>query len=97
VISKRKTCSGKLILTTLLPKVIKKDYLTELRNLGFVDYPLYTQKNLLKLYKDDIVFQGSFFNKSVSIYCNSNRPDVECEELAKQAIESLVLFLKGKP
>jgi hypothetical protein len=93
MLSKRKTCAGKLIVSTLLPRIIKKEYLPDLFKLGYSDYPVYTRKNLLKLYKGDMVIQGTFFNKQVSIYCKSNDTDINCEQAAKVIIAELTEFL----
>lgn len=93
MLSKRKTCAGKLIFSINLPKIIKKEYLPNLFKLGYSDYPVYTQKNLLKLYKGDMVIQGTFFNKLVSIYCKSNNSELECEQAANTIVAELIEFL----
>jgi len=87
------TCSGTLIISTILSKPILQTMLPALEKLNFFQKPLATKAGLLQLNKDKILISGTFGNKIISVYCKEGVDKKDCENLAKETISTIEKFL----
>ena len=82
-----RTCSGKLVVSVILPKAINNDIISKLKQNGFICKERFLKSGLLVLDNGDITINGTLSNRAVSIYCNSKHSEEHCKELANKTIE----------
>lgn len=87
--SAAKTCGGRQILSKYLNKSITPNDVGKLTTAGFAFDTKYLSLGLIKLYYSNLIINGNFYNKLITVMCKNNVEDSECIELANEAIKQI--------
>ena len=87
--SNSKTCTGRLIISAILPKAITANILPKFNEMGFSINELLMKRGLLTLTSKELTIEGMLNTRMVSISCNGSMPEAECKNKADELLRQI--------